>query len=100
MTHEGKTGVVSEQSTIDFADLLLEKRAELATLMSTLCLAMYRQVTRRGIAEVWEIYTIPISLKGGRSRSSIFLALMRVLKGRMVKYPMGRHRLIQNRRII
>ena len=32
MTHEGKTGVVSEQSTIDFADLLLEKRAELATL--------------------------------------------------------------------
>ena len=32
MTHEGKTGVVSEQSTIDFADLSLEKRAELATL--------------------------------------------------------------------
>lgn len=32
MTHEGKTGVASEQSMIDFADLLLEKRAELATL--------------------------------------------------------------------
>jgi len=32
MTHEGKTGVASEQSTIDFADLSLEKRAELATV--------------------------------------------------------------------
>ena len=32
MTHEGKTGVASEQSTIDFADLPLSERAELATL--------------------------------------------------------------------
>ena len=32
MTHEGKTGVASEQSTIDFAELSLEKRAELATV--------------------------------------------------------------------
>ncbi len=32
MTHEGKTGVASEQSTIDFADLSLERRAELATV--------------------------------------------------------------------
>ena len=68
--------------------------------MSTLCLAMYRQVTRRGIAEAWEIYTIPINRKGGRSRNSIFLALMRVLKGRVVKYPMGRHRLTQKHGII
>lgn len=65
-----------------------------------LCLAMYRQVTRRGIAEVWEIYTIPINLKGGRSRNSIFLALMRVLKGRIAKYPTRRHRLIQKHGII
>ena len=32
MTHEGKTGVASEQSTIDFAELSLGKRAELVTL--------------------------------------------------------------------
>ncbi len=32
MTHEGKTGVASEQSTIDFAELPLPERAELATM--------------------------------------------------------------------
>ncbi len=32
MTHEGKTGVASEQSTIDFAKLPLSERAKLATL--------------------------------------------------------------------
>ena len=32
MTHEGKTGVASEQSTIDFAELSLAERAKLATL--------------------------------------------------------------------
>lgn len=32
MTHEGKTGVASKQSTIDFAELPLPERAKLATL--------------------------------------------------------------------